>query len=127
VIWTVNNYDLRLLNGSLGRVKSVSEGLLVDFDGIEHLLEDSEAKEMEHAYAITVHKSQGSQFERVVIPVFESRLLDRALLYTAITRAEKQAVLIGDRAAFDKALLDVPIPSRRQTGMAIHLSVSRHL
>jgi exodeoxyribonuclease V alpha subunit len=121
VIWTVNNYDLGLLNGSLGRVKSVREGLLIDFDGTEHLIEDPETKDMELAYAITVHKSQGSQFERVVIPVFESRLLDRTLLYTAITRAEKQAILIGSRDAFERAVVAAPSPSRRETGMKIHL------
>ncbi len=122
VIWTVNNYELGLLNGSLGKVKAVQEGLLVDFDGAEQLLEDAEAKDMELAYAITVHKSQGSQFERVVVPVFESRLLDRTLLYTAITRAEKQAVLVGSRDAFERAVVAAPSPSRRETGMKIHLS-----
>ena len=122
VIWTVNDYELGLLNGSLGVVRSVDDGLVVDFEGIELTISYPEVKAMEHAYAITVHKSQGSQFGRVIIPVFRNRILDRTLLYTAITRAKEQVVLIGDRAAFEKAIVEPPAPSLRQTGIAAHLT-----
>ncbi|GFO53522.1 hypothetical protein GMSM_05290 [Geomonas sp. Red276] len=121
VIWTVNDYQLGLLNGSLGVVISVENGLLVEFDGVQHAISYPEVKNLEHAYAITVHKSQGSQFERVVIPIFQSRILDRTLLYTAITRAKEQVVLIGDRSAFEKAIIEPPASSRRETGIATHL------
>jgi len=124
VIWTVNDYERELLNGSMGVVRGVGEKLLVEFDDIIHAISDPEVGDMEHAYAITVHKSQGSQFDRVVVPVFKSIILDRTLLYTAITRAKKQVVLIGDRAAFEKAILDPPAPSRRETGIAAHLMES---
>lgn len=77
---------------------------------------------MEHACAITVHKSQGSQFERAVIPVFHNRILDRTLLYTAIIRAKEQVVLIGDRPAFEKAIIEPPAPSLRETGIAANLN-----
>ncbi len=121
VIWTVNDYQRGLFNGSLGQVVTAKDMLVVEFDGVKHQLEDGDAREMEHAYAITVHKSQGSQFERVVVPVLPSRLLDRTLLYTAITRAERQVVLVGDRTAFELAVQAPPVPSRRETGLLIHL------
>jgi len=121
VLWTVNDYKRGLFNGSLGRVVTAKRCLRVAFDGISHDLEGADAEDMLHAYAITVHKSQGSQFELVIVPVFPSRILDRTLLYTAITRAEKQVVLIGDRQAFERAVAEPPLSSRRQTGMAYHL------
>jgi len=122
VIWTVNNYEMGLLNGSLGVVKDVCDDeLLVEFDGVPHQISRVNVKDMRHAYGITVHKAQGSQAERVAIPVFRSKILDRTLLYTAITRAEKQVVLIGDREAFEQAITAEPAPSRRHTGMTHHL------
>lgn len=62
------------------------------------------------AYAITIHKSQGSQFRRVIIPVTKSRLLDRTLLYTAVTRAQTQVILVGDVAAAKAAVSPHPMP-----------------
>lgn len=118
VLWGVNDYRRSLFNGSLGRVVDISHGLQVDFDGIVHILDEMDLQNMDLAYAITVHKSQGSQFERVIVPVFPSRLLDRTLLYTAITRASRQVVLIGDRSAFERAVAEPPVSSRRQTGLA---------
>ncbi len=57
------------------------------------------------AYAITVHKAQGSQFKRVIMPAVTSRLLDRTLIYTALTRGMEQVVFIGDRDAFNAAVI----------------------
>lgn len=124
VIWTVNDYELGLMNGSLGVVKAIEpEGLRVLWDEGEMVIEEEDVEEkMDLAYAITVHKSQGSQWERVVVPVFESRLLDRALLYTAITRAQSQVVLVGDRNAFEKAIREPSNASRRETAIQKHLS-----
>lgn len=121
VIWTVNDYQRELFNGSLGKVLGSQGKLVVDFDGEEHVLDQEDVKDMEHAYAITIHKAQGSQFERVVIPVLHTRLLDRTLLYTAITRAERQVVLIGDRRAFERAVMAPPSPTLRETGIDFHL------
>ena len=87
------------------------------------IIEDEDTDDMDLAYAITVHKAQGSQWERVVVPVFESRILDRTLLYTAITRAQQQVVLVGDRSAFEKAVLEISSASRRETAMHIHLDI----
>lgn len=57
---------------------------------------------------MTVHKSQGSGFERVIVPVLPSRLLDRQLLYTAVTRAARTAVLVGDEGLLAKAIAAAP-------------------
>jgi exodeoxyribonuclease V alpha subunit len=71
------------------------------------------------AYAITVHKAQGSQFKRVIVPVTRSRLLDRALIYTALTRGIEQVVFIGDRHAFDWAIVAEPHSQERQVGFSV--------
>jgi exodeoxyribonuclease V alpha subunit len=77
---------------------------------------------LELAYAITVHKSQGSQFQRVIIPVRRSRLLDRNLLYTAITRAQTQVILVGDMAAAKAAVEAPPHASLRQVALGSMLT-----
>lgn len=123
VLWTANDYQRGLFNGSLGRVIDAKAGLKVEFDGALHDFGDADVQDMEHAYAISTHKSQGSQFERVVVPVFPSRILDRTLLYTAVTRAQKQVVLVGDRGVFEMAVANAPLSSRRQTGMEYHLGL----
>ena len=61
---------------------------------------------------------QGSQFRRVIVPVFPNRLLDRTLIYTALTRATEQVVLLGDREACRAAIQAEPASHRRLTGMA---------
>ncbi|MCE0482604.1 MAG: ATP-binding domain-containing protein [Methylacidiphilales bacterium] len=71
------------------------------------------------------HKAQGSQFQRVIVPVFMSRLLDRTLLYTAITRAQEQVVLVGDRETYAAAVAAPPMPSRRVTGIGFHLGLTK--
>lgn len=119
VIWTQNDYDLGLMNGSLGTVVRADGPFVVNWEGMELTLTD--LSRMEHAYAITVHKSQGSQFKRVIIPVFESKLLDRTMLYTAITRAREQVVLIGDRTVLHKAVTEPPSSSIRKTGLVFAL------
>ena len=119
VIWLVNDYELGLMNGSLGVVSGTDGALTVTWDEGEKTMED--VRRMDLAYAITTHKAQGSQWERVVVPVFDSRLLDRALLYTAITRAKSQVVLLGDRRAFERAVAEPAAASRRRTGLDHHL------
>ncbi|MGY0635455.1 MAG: ATP-binding domain-containing protein, partial [Paraglaciecola chathamensis] len=75
----------------------------------------------EHAHSMTVHKSQGSQYERVIVLAKESRSLDRNLIYTALTRAKKQAVFIGNKQVFYQAL-DKSNASKRMTKLAQHLA-----
>jgi exodeoxyribonuclease V alpha subunit len=123
VLWTRNDYELGLRNGSLGLVLSAVGSLDVAWDdGTIKTLSESMLRDLDHGYAITCHKAQGSQFRRVIVPVFPSRLLDRTLLYTAITRAQEQVVLVGDRSIFANAIAAPPAPDRRMTAMVRHLA-----
>lgn len=106
VMFTTNDYELKLRNGTLGRVvKALPVGepgtpcCTVAFDGREFDFTEEQARGLEHAYALTVHKGQGNQFRRVVIPIKESRLLDHSMIYTAVTRGVEQVVLLGDVSA----------------------------
>ena len=115
------------MNGSIGRVQLVdivANSASVDLDGQKVELGPDDWRNVDLAYAITVHKAQGSQFDRVVIPVTPSRLLDRALLYTAITRGVRQVVLIGDKAAFERAVIAPPQSHLREVGSALRLEQS---
>lgn len=109
VIYTRNDPELNLQNGSMGVVLAVDPlhpSLLVRWDDQqERLLEGKALLYCELAYGITVHKAQGSQYERVIVVVPRAAaILDRALLYTAITRAQTQAVLVGDADAIRTAV-----------------------
>lgn len=104
-----NNYDKEVFNGDLGFVVSVDleeEELTVDFDGTKVLYEGESLDELILAYAITIHKSQGSEYPIVVIPVVNSHyiMLQRNLIYTAITRSKKLCVLIGSARALQMAV-----------------------
>lgn len=123
VIWKVNNQDLDLMNGSLGIIKSIQKKIITILwdDNIVRDMTLTHVKDMDLAYAITCHKSQGSQFERVIIPITKSRLLDRTLLYTAITRAKFQVILVGDQEALEDAITSPSNPSLRQTAITYHL------
>lgn len=118
VMFLRNDYRLDLRNGSLGVVTGIAtEALEVDFDGVRHELAGRNLDDTALAYAITVHKAQGTAFRRIVVPVAPTRLLDRSLVYTAITRAQEQAVLVGDRKAFEKAVTGPMSAHVRQTGL----------
>lgn len=87
VIHLVNDYDHDLFNGSLGRIRRIAEeradharlghSIECDFDGVLHSFTEDSLDRIELAHAITVHKAQGSQYSRVIIPIVRSRLLDR--------------------------------------------------
>lgn len=121
VIHLVNDYEAELMNGTLGRVTTVSaSSLTIDFEGAIHTLHPHElAGRIELAYAISVHKAQGSQFRRVGIAVTPSQLLDHALIYTALTRGVEQVVFIGDRAKFETAVLRPPFAQQRDVTLAV--------
>jgi exodeoxyribonuclease V alpha subunit len=104
VIQTRNNYQREVFNGDIGRVVGLDEidqVLRVDFDSREVEYEFSELDELSLAYAISIHKSQGSEYPAVVIPVHTQHfvMLQRNLLYTGITRGRKLVVLVGSRKA----------------------------
>ena len=95
-----NNYDKEVFNGDIGRIRSIDsemQEVKIDFDGREITYEFSELDEIILAYAVSVHKSQGSEYPAVVIPLLTQHyvMLQRNLLYTAVTRGKKLVVLIG--------------------------------
>ena len=100
--WTTENDDgIGVFNGDMGRITAIDEEwemvrVLFD-DGKEVEYESTQLEELDLAYATTVHKSQGSEFRIVVIPVFmgSQRLMTRNLLYTAMTRAKEMLVFVG--------------------------------
>jgi exodeoxyribonuclease V alpha subunit len=124
VIHLVNDYDRLLFNGTLGFIKRIAadgyaSSIVCDFDGIEHIFQETELDKIAPAYGITVHKAQGSQFKRVAIPITKCRLLDRTLIYTALTRGIEQVVFVGDKYAFTNAVINQPSVSLRSVGFAI--------
>jgi exodeoxyribonuclease V alpha subunit len=99
-----NNYDKDVFNGDIGRITQIypeNQQLFISFDGKEVAFDFSDLDEIVLAYAISVHKSQGSEFPAVVIPVLSQHyiLLQRNLIYTAVTRGQKLVVMVGTRKA----------------------------
>ncbi len=120
-----NNYDKEVYNGDLGQIvalDSVEQTLAVRIDGRVVGYDFLELDELTHAYAVSVHKSQGSEFSAVVIPVMTQHymLLQRNLLYTAVTRAKKLVVLVGAPRAIAIAVNNNRI-SGRYSGLAERL------
>ena len=112
-----NNYDKDVYNGDLGYVRSVDmeeRTLTVDFDGQTVEYEASELDELTLAYATTIHKSQGSEYPIVVMPVLMTHyvMLQRNLIYTGITRAKKICVLVGQSKALAYAIHNMKVLKR---------------
>ncbi|MNJ67909.1 RecBCD enzyme subunit RecD [compost metagenome] len=87
------------------------------FEGVKHFVLDTDIDSLELAYSITVHKAQGSQFKRVIVPVRKSRILDRTFIYTAATRAQVQVILVGDIEAVREAIKLPPKAFSRRVGL----------
>ena len=112
-----NNYDKDVFNGDLGFVESVDMEeriLFVNFDGRLVEYDASELDELTLAYATTIHKSQGSEYPIVVMPVLMTHyvMLQRNLIYTGITRAKKICVLIGTKKALSFAIRNMTVLKR---------------
>jgi exodeoxyribonuclease V alpha subunit len=92
--------------------------LLIDFDGARVELERGEQGDLHLAYAVSIHKSQGSEFPAVVLPLLRqhSIMLARNLIYTAVTRGRKQVILVGDPTAYAMAVRNAA-DSRRVTSL----------
>ena len=110
VIQTHNNYDKEVFNGDIGHIVTIDADpvkvhVRYDADRIV-AYEPGELDELQLAYALSIHKSQGSEFPCVIIPVSTQHyvLLERSLIYTAITRAKKLCVLVGDERALSLAV-----------------------
>lgn len=124
VMQTRNDYLLGVFNGETGVVVSIDEAgkVAVAFD--ERVVEYSkgQASALRLAYALTIHKSQGSEWPWIVVVCHSTHtyMLSRQLIYTAITRAKKGVVLVGDEAGLERALKNVA-PSKRNTSLTERL------
>jgi exodeoxyribonuclease V alpha subunit len=112
-----NNYEKEVFNGDIGfvtRADAEAESLGVDFEGRQVVYEVADRNELQLAYAVTVHKSQGSEFPCVIIPLHTTHyaLLQRNLLYTALTRGRKLVVVVGSRRAVALAIANNRIQGR---------------
>jgi len=124
-----NNYDKDIFNGDVGRIVSYSpreKAVAVEFDGRLVIYNPSELEELSLAYACTVHKAQGSEYPAVVIPLLRSHhmLLQRNLLYAALTRARRLAFLVCDPVALKRAVGNAQ-PGARNTRLAQRLAQSQ--
>jgi len=117
-----NNYDLDVYNGDMGIVSSVipeDNVMRVDYDGRIVEYDFSDLDELTLAYACSIHKAQGSEYPAVVVPVHTQHyiMLQRNLIYTALTRAKKLAVFVGSRKALAMAVRNDKV-AKRYSGLA---------
>jgi exodeoxyribonuclease V alpha subunit len=124
VIHRKNNYELNVFNGDIGVITAIDAAdltlsVVFSADGPPVLYRQADILELDLAYAVTIHKSQGSEFEAVIIPVMTQHfmMMFRNLIYTGITRAKKLAVFVGTRRALAMAVKNEDI-SKRQTALA---------
>lgn len=109
VIQTRNNYDKDVFNGDMGIIESVDtlNGKVdIDFEGKKVSYQRMEITDLQPAYAISVHKSQGSEYPVVIFPLLKQHfmMLQRNLVYTGLTRAKKKVIFVGDPAAYGMAI-----------------------
>ena len=123
VIHRRNNYDLNVFNGDIGKIININNEDLtavVSFypDNREVHYKKEDIMELDLAYAITIHKSQGSEFKTVIIPILTQhfKMLYRNLIYTGLTRAKNLAVFVGTRRALSMAIRQQDV-SQRQTAL----------
>lgn len=126
VLQTANDYDRNVFNGDIGRIERIDlqqQSLVVRFDLGPVVYSLAELEQLELAYALTVHKAQGSEYPAVIIVIHSSHfiMLRRNLLYTALTRAEKMAVIVGDRKGLWKAVTTLG-ENERLTRLALRLT-----
>jgi exodeoxyribonuclease V alpha subunit len=126
VIQIRNNYDKNVFNGDIGQIHSVeaeNRKVTVDYDGVHVSYEAGELDELDLAYACSIHKSQGSEYPAVIILMATQhfKLLQRNLLYTAITRGKKLVCLVGSRKAVYIAIKNNRMTQRR-TGLQDRLT-----
>ena len=125
VMQSLNDYHREVYNGDIGRVTGidiVAQTLEVTFDGRPVVYDWSDADALVHAFAVSVHKSQGSEYPAVVIPLLTQHylMLQRNLLYTAVTRAKQLVVLVGARRAIATAVRNQQV-RERHSGLSIRL------
>ena len=116
VLQLVNDADNNVFNGDIGFIKSIAtisnpykkDVITIDFDGNLVIYQKKDLKNIRHAYAITIHKSQGSEFDHVIMPItyHYGSMLYNKILYTGVSRAKKSLILIGDASSFYKGVLN---------------------
>ncbi|MFQ5541512.1 MAG: ATP-dependent RecD-like DNA helicase, partial [Candidatus Binatia bacterium] len=112
-----NNYDKGVFNGDLGRIERINrdeENFTVNFDSVSIAYDFDELDQISLAYATSVHKSQGSEYPAVVIPLHTSHypMLHRSILYTAVTRGKELAVLVGSQKALWMSIKNIRVEQR---------------
>ena len=130
-----NNYELEwerydergsgIFNGDIGIIEAIdysAERMRINFDERICYYEFAKLEELEHAYAITIHKSQGSEYPIVIVPLYRTapQLLTRNLLYTAVTRAQKIVILVGS-ASIVQTMVENNRLTKRYTGLTYML------
>ena len=128
VMQIVNNYDKDVFNGDIGWISKIDpeeREVVIDFDGRPVPYDYSDLDEVVLAYAVSVHKAQGSEYPVVILPVVTQHymLLQRNLIYTGITRAKKRVILIGTKKALGIAIRNNK-PQRRYTLLSERLAAS---
>ncbi|WEA59534.1 AAA family ATPase [Rhizobium sp. BJ04] len=119
-IWTVNDYDRNLWNGSMGRVATFEGDLVVvDFEDGRHRIATNEIDKLALAYCVSVHKAQGSQFKNVVVSLQRTANMDRAMIYTALTRATDRVILVGAAADLIRAVEPYPSSLSREVALGL--------
>jgi len=121
-----NNYLKEVYNGDIGRmaaIDAVGQTLAVTMDGRPVVYDWGEADELVHAFAVSVHKSQGSEYPAIVMPVLTQHylMLQRNLVYTAITRARQLVVLVGTRRAIGIGVRNSKV-RERHSGLGVRLA-----
>lgn len=133
VVYLVNTPEDNVFNGEIGKIIGIIlakentdhvDKLVIDFDGNEVTLDRKDWLNITLAYCTSIHKSQGSEFEMVILPLVneESRMLRRNLLYTAVTRAKRLLIMVGNRNAFERSIRDQS--SERQTTLKERIFVT---
>ncbi|MBU0703641.1 MAG: ATP-dependent RecD-like DNA helicase, partial [Chloroflexi bacterium] len=122
-----NNYDRDVFNGDIGRVSAIDreeQVLIVTIDGRPVEYDVTDLDELVHAFACSIHKSQGSEYPAVVMPVMTTHymMLSRSILYTGVTRAKSLVVLVGTRKAIAIAVRNNKTAQRRS---ALSMRIAR--
>ena len=128
IIQTSNNYDLGVMNGEIGSVIAKSKtGLSVSINNEEKTYKSEDIDDLVLSFAISIHKSQGSEYSGVIIPISSehSFMLNRSLIYTAITRGKSKVCLIGEKSVLKRTLQN-GFKGSRYTGLNIELRAQGH-
>lgn len=125
VMQVKNDYELNVMNGEIGKIISKrknSEGITVVIDGKKLLYDEEQIENLELAYAISIHKSQGSEYSGVIIPITSEAkfMLSRNLVYTAITRGKSKVCLIGEKRVFESTIENA-YKGSRNTGLGLEI------